>query len=387
MKGSGRNISLTSYDDLFSTEETRQADAREQIQQIPLSELHPFKDHPFRVVDDDRMMETVESVKEYGVLVPAIARPLEDGGYEIVAGHRRKRACELAGLDTMPVIVRDLDDDESVIIMVDSNLQRENILPSERAKAYQMKLEAIKHQGARRDLTSSQVATKLRADQVVGAEAGVSKDVVHRYNLTNTIHFTDDGISGTRFDRPGFMAMMADVEAGKIHTICVKDMSRVGRDYLKVGEIMEILRKKGVRLIAVNDGVDSFNGDDDFTPFRNIMNEYYARDTSKKIRSTFAAKGRSGKHVASTTPYGYVKDPLDHNHWLIDEEAAQVVRRIFQLTVDGYGPYQISQILANDKVEIPAVHMARHHAGLSQNRPEAKCRMLRLNCSSTLKPR
>ena len=187
MKGSGRNISLTSYDDLFSTEETRQADAREQIQQIPLSELHPFKDHPFRVVDDDRMMETVESVKEYGVLVPAIARPLEDGGYEIVAGHRRKRACELAGLDTMPVIVRDLDDDESVIIMVDSNLQRENILPSERAKAYQMKLEAIKHQGARRDLTSSQVATKLRADQVVGAEAGVSKDVVHRYIRLNSL--------------------------------------------------------------------------------------------------------------------------------------------------------------------------------------------------------
>lgn len=143
MKGSGRNISLTSYDDLFSTKETRQADAREQIQQIPLSELHPFKDHPFRVVDDDRMMETVESVKAYGVLVPAIARPLGDGGYEIVAGHRRKRACELAGLYTMPVIVRDLDDDESVIIMVDSNLQRENILPSERAKAYQMKLEAI----------------------------------------------------------------------------------------------------------------------------------------------------------------------------------------------------------------------------------------------------
>ena len=187
MKGSGRNISLTSYDDLFSTKETRQADAREQIQQIPLSELHPFKDHPFRVVDDDRMMETVESVKEYGVLVPAIARPLEDGGYEIVAGHRRKRACELAGLDTMPVIVRDLDDDESVIIMVDSNLQRENILPSERAKAYQMKLEAIKHQGARRDLTSSQVATKLRADQVVGAEAGVSKDVVHRYIRLNSL--------------------------------------------------------------------------------------------------------------------------------------------------------------------------------------------------------
>ena len=194
------------------------------------------------------------------------------------------------------------------------------------------------------------------------------EEYARNHNLTNTIHFTDDGISGTRFDRPGFMAMMAEVEAGRIHTICVKDMSRVGRDYLKVGEIMEILRKKDVRLIAVNDGVDSFNGDDDFTPFRNIMNEYYARDTSKKIRSTFAAKGRSGKHVASTTPYGYVKDPLDHNHWLVDEEAAQVVRRIFQLTVDGYGPYQISRILANDKVEIPAVQMAKHDAGLWQGR-------------------
>ena len=187
MKSSGRNISLTSYDDLFSTEEIREAHAREQVQQIPLSELYPFKDHPFRVVDDDRMMETVESIKEYGVLVPAIARPLEEGGYEIIAGHRRKRACELAGLDTMPVIVRDLDDDEAVIIMVDSNLQRENILPSERAKAYQMKLEAIKHQGERRDLTSSQLATKLRADQIVGAEAGVSKDSIHRYIRLNNL--------------------------------------------------------------------------------------------------------------------------------------------------------------------------------------------------------
>ena len=187
MKSSGRNISLTSYDDLFSTEEIREARAREQVQQILLSELYPFKDHPFRVVDDDRMMETVESIKEYGVLVPAIARPLEEGGYEIIAGHRRKRACELAGLDTMPVIVRDLDDDEAVIIMVDSNLQRENILPSERAKAYQMKLEAIKHQGKRRDLTSSQVATKLRADQIVGAEAGVSKDSIQRYIRLNNL--------------------------------------------------------------------------------------------------------------------------------------------------------------------------------------------------------
>ena len=190
MKSSGRNISLTSYDDLFSTAEIREARAREQIQQIPLSELYPFKDHPFRVVDDDRMMETVESIKEYGVLVPAIARPLEEGGYEIIAGHRRKRACELAGLETMPVIVRDLDDDEAVIIMVDSNLQRENILPSERAKAYQMKLEAIKHQGERRDLTCAQLGHKLdgqKARDIVAEDAGESKSQIQRYIRLNNL--------------------------------------------------------------------------------------------------------------------------------------------------------------------------------------------------------
>lgn len=190
MKNSGRNISLTSYDDLFSTEEIREAHAREQVQQIPLSELYPFKDHPFRVMDDDRMMETVESIKEYGVLVPAIARPLEEGGYEIIAGHRRKRACELAGLDTMPVIVRDLDDDEAVIIMVDSNLQRENILPSERAKAYQMKLEAIKHQGERRDLTCAQLGHKLdgqKARDIVAEDAGESKSQIQRYIRLNNL--------------------------------------------------------------------------------------------------------------------------------------------------------------------------------------------------------
>ena len=171
MKSSGRKPSLTSYDDIFSTEASRQ---QEQIQRLALSELHPFKDHPFRVLDDDRMMETVESVKEYGVLVPIIARPMADGGYEIVSGHRRKRACELAGLNEIPAIVRDLDDDEAVIIMVDSNLQRENILPSERAKAYQMKLEAIKHQGERRDLTSRQLVGKLEAADLIGQDTGES---------------------------------------------------------------------------------------------------------------------------------------------------------------------------------------------------------------------
>ena len=185
MKSSGRKPSLTSYDDIFSTEASRQ---QEQIQRLALSKLHPFKDHPFRVLDDDRMMETVESVKEYGVLVPIIARPMADGGYEIVSGHRRKRACELAGLNEIPAIVRDLDDDEAVIIMVDSNLQRENILPSERAKAYQMKLEAIKHQGERRDLTSRQLVGKLEAADEVGKATDESGRQVQRFvRLTNLV--------------------------------------------------------------------------------------------------------------------------------------------------------------------------------------------------------
>ncbi len=184
MKSSGRKPSLTSYDDTFSTEASRQ---QEQIQRLALSKLHPFKDHPFRVLDDDRMMETVESVKEYGVLVPIIARPMADGGYEIVSGHRRKRACELAGLNEIPAIVRDLDDDEAVIIMVDSNLQRENILPSERAKAYQMKLEAIKHQGERRDLTSRQLVGKLEAADLIGQDTGESGRQIQRILRLNNL--------------------------------------------------------------------------------------------------------------------------------------------------------------------------------------------------------
>ena len=184
MKSSGRKPSLTSYDDIFSTEASRQ---QEQIQRLALSELHPFKDHPFRVLDDDRMMETVESVKEYGVLVPIIARPMADGGYEIVSGHRRKRARELAGLKEIPAIVRDLDDDEAVIIMVDSNLQRENILPSERAKAYQMKLEAIKHQGERRDLTSRQLVGKLEAADLIGQDTGESGRQIQRILRLNNL--------------------------------------------------------------------------------------------------------------------------------------------------------------------------------------------------------
>ena len=175
MKSSAIKVSLTSVDDLFTTEESRVDAAREKIMEIPLSELHPFKEHPFKVVDDERMMDTAISIKEHGVLVPAIARPLDNGGYELVAGHRRKRGCELAGLATMPVIVRDLDDDAATIIMVDSNIQRENILPSERAYAYKLKLEAINRQGTRTDITSGQVGQKSKLSvEIIADQAGES---------------------------------------------------------------------------------------------------------------------------------------------------------------------------------------------------------------------
>ncbi len=181
MKSSASKIKLASVDDLFSTEETRQDAAREKVVEIALSELHPFPEHPFQVREDEAMKETVESVKEYGVLSPAIVRPREDGGYEIVAGHRRKHACELAGLETMPCLIRDIDRDMGIIMMVDSNIQRENILPSEKAQAYKLKMEALKRQGARTDLTSSQVGTKLRADEQIAQEAGTSRNQVQRY--------------------------------------------------------------------------------------------------------------------------------------------------------------------------------------------------------------
>ncbi len=188
MKSSAKKVELASVDDLFSTEESRADAQREKVLEIPLSELHPFKDHPFKVKDDEAMMETADSVRQYGVLVPAIARPDPEGGYELVAGHRRHRASELAGKETMPVIVRDLDDDAATIIMVDSNLQRESLLPSERAFAYKMKLEAVKHQGARTDLTSRQVGGKLEMADVIGAKAGDSGRQVQRYiRLTELI--------------------------------------------------------------------------------------------------------------------------------------------------------------------------------------------------------
>ena len=213
-----------------------------------------------------------------------------------------------------------------------------------------------------------------RDDELQGESNSIvnQKKILEEYasknNLSNIIHFTDDGISGTQFDRPGFMAMMNGVNQGNIGCIIVKDMSRLGRDYLKVGQCMEILRQKGVRLIAINDNVDSFYREDDFTPFRNIMNEWYARDTSRKIQSTFKSKGESGKHTASSPPYGYIKDEKDKDKWIVDEKAAEIVRRIFNLTMQGNGPYRIAKILESEKVDIPAYHQQKLGYGLYQSK-------------------
>ena len=219
MKSSAQKMQLASLDDLFSTQASRNEAQREKVQEIPLEELHPFAHHPFKVLDDDRMKDTADSIREYGVLVPAIARPRPDGGYELIAGHRRKRGCELAGLQTMPVIVRELDDDAATIIMVDSNIQRENILPSERAFAYQMKLEALKHQGLRSDLTSCQLGTKLRADEKLAQSSNESARTVQRFiRLTNLIPALLDIVDSKKiaFNPAVELSYLTQEEQGKL---------------------------------------------------------------------------------------------------------------------------------------------------------------------------
>lgn len=212
-----------------------------------------------------------------------------------------------------------------------------------------------------------------RDDDLQGESNSISnqkkllEEYADRQGFSNTVHFTDDGISGTCFDRPGFLAMMKEVEAGNVEYLCIKDMSRLGRDYLKVGQIMEILRQSGVRLIAINDGVDSARGDDDFTPFRNIMNEFFARDTSRKIRSTFQSKGKSGKHLTGTVIYGYLWNE-NRTQWFVDPEAARVVKRIFAMTIDGFGPYQIAKKLSEEKILIPSAYLAQFGEGVNKNK-------------------
>ncbi len=199
-------------------------------------------------------------------------------------------------------------------------------------------------------------------------QKSILEEYARNHGFQNIRHFTDDGISGTRFDRPGFLALIGEVEAGNVDIVIIKDMSRFGRDYLQVGHYMEVLRKKGVRLIAMNDNVDSIKGDDEFTPFRNIMNEWYARDTSKKIRSTYQAKNNAGKHVASSTPYGYIKSPIDKNQWIVDPEAAMIVKRVFNMVIEGKGPYQIAKILSDEHIPTPGYYMQMKGMGLHQSR-------------------
>ena len=231
---------------------------------------------------------------------------------------------------------------------VGKSLRTHNLKPKKGAQVMRKneKITALYERLSRDDFGKDD--DQQRESNSISNQKAMLEEFAARQGFTNIVHFTDDGISGTCFDRPGFLAMMKEVEAGNVEYLCIKDMSRMGRDYLKVGQIMEILRQRGVRLIAINDGVDSARGDDDFTPFRNIMNEYYARDTSRKIRSTFQSKGKSGKHLTGTVIYGYLWNEA-RDQWLVDPEAADVVKRIFAMTIDGYGPYQVASKLKEEK--------------------------------------
>ena len=250
---------------------------------------------------------------------------------------------------------------------VGKSLRTHNLKPKKGAQVMRKneKITALYERLSRDDFGKDD--DQQRESNSISNQKAMLEEFAARQGFTNIVHFTDDGISGTCFDRPGFLAMMKEVEAGNVEYLCIKDMSRMGRDYLKVGQIMEILRQRGVRLIAINDGVDSARGDDDFTPFRNIMNEYYARDTSRKIRSTFQSKGKSGKHLTGTVIYGYLWNEA-RDQWLVDPEAADVVKRIFAMTIDGYGPYQIASKLKSEKVLIPSAYLAQHGEGVNKNK-------------------
>ena len=250
---------------------------------------------------------------------------------------------------------------------VGKSLRTHNLKPKKGAQVMRKneKITALYERLSRDDFGKDD--DQQRESNSISNQKAMLEEFAARQGFTNIVHFTDDGISGTCFDRPGFLAMMKEVEAGNVEYLCIKDMSRMGRDYLKVGQIMEILRQRGVRLIAINDGVDTARGDDDFTPFRNIMNEYYARDTSRKIRSTFQSKGKSGKHLTGTVIYGYLWNEA-RDQWLVDPEAADVVKRIFAMTIDGYGPYQIASKLKSEKVLIPSAYLAQHGEGVNKNK-------------------
>ena len=302
--------------------------------------------------------------------------PSRRGSFEPEPGYRRVRVAEPVPVDSDFALLhyKMFKDAAGVVCSkrllnqaVGKSLRTHNLKPKKGAQVMRKneKITALYERLSRDDFGKDD--DQQRESNSISNQKAMLEEFAARQGFTNIVHFTDDGISGTCFDRPGFLAMMKEVEAGNVEYLCIKDMSRMGRDYLKVGQIMEILRQRGVRLIAINDGVDSARGDDDFTPFRNIMNEYYARDTSRKIRSTFQSKGKSGKHLTGTVIYGYLWNEA-RDQWLVDPEAAEVVKRIFSMTIDGYGPYQIASKLKSEKVLIPSAYLAQHGEGVNKNK-------------------
>ena len=405
------NLALKGLDDLFSTEEKRQEEQREQVQQIPIDALHPFTNHPFKVLDDEAMTRTVESIAQYGVLAPLIARPRPDGdGYEIISGHRRQYAAQLAGLETLPVIVRQMDDDAAVLLMVDSNLQRENILPSERAFAYKMKLEAIERTVGRPKNVGQVVPHYFgkRSTEVVAEGTGESYKQIQRFiRLTNLIPELLDMVDEKKIafnpavelsyldesQQRDFLEAMEDTQNAPSFSQAqqLKKMAQQGEfSYEKAFDVMgqekksekdtvtiknETLRKYFPRSYTpkqmeekIIQLLDSANPtDNDFTPFLNIMNEWYAKDTSNKIRAVFKSRMQDGKRCSGSIPYGYKRVPGDKQTLHIDAEAAAVVRRIFDMAASGASLAQIGQTLSDEKVLIPSAYEERHHPEAARN--------------------
>ena len=302
--------------------------------------------------------EVREEDDQYRSPLDMLFRALEEGQPNHVAVKQYKAFKQAAGVVCSKRLLNQA---------VGKSLRTHNLKPKKGAQVMRKneKITALYERLSRDDFGKDD--DQQRESNSISNQKAMLEEFAARQGFTNIVHFTDDGISGTCFDRPGFLAMMKEVEAGNVEYLCIKDMSRMGRDYLKVGQIMEILRQRGVRLIAINDGVDSARGDDDFTPFRNIMNEYYARDTSRKIRSTFQSKGKSGKHLTGTVIYGYLWNEA-RDQWLVDPEAADVVKRIFAMTIEGYGPYQIASKLKEEKVLIPSAYLAQHGEGVNKNK-------------------
>ena len=345
-KDNAIKLNLPSADDLFSTQESRDDAQREKVMDIPLTEIEEFPNHPFKVKMDEAMQEMAESVKQYGVLVPGLVRPKEGGGYEMVAGHRRKMASELSGRGTIPCIIRNLTDDEATIIMVDSNLQREKILPSEKAFAYKMKLDAMRRQAGRPSKDNSvplaQNYEGKTSRQLLGEQVGESQDQVRRYiRLTDLI--------------PGILQMV----------------SRFGRNYIETGHYIEkIFPFLNVRFIAVNDSFDSSDSkssDALIVNLKNLINDFYAKDISSKICPVLRGKQERGEFIGAFAPYGYLKSEQDNHKLVIDENTAPSVRQIFLWKAEGMGNNLIARKLNEAGIVSPAVYL--YQSGIKKKKP------------------